>query len=451
MAPYVFIPRDCGMHFGKVRSKRRKLGLDELVAIGIGGMIGSGIYSLLGVAVHIAGGYAFLAFLLAGAIALFSGYSFAKLGRVSKTDDGAFRYILLASGSRAFAGFNAWMMVLGYIGTVALYAYTFGAYSAPFFEGYASYAVARSVLAIVVIAVFVVVNLMRAESFGRFQLVIVSAGIGILLIFCVVGAIHLGVGNSVTIEGNDPLLIPIAAGIIFVGFQGFELVTASVRDAKSPKRNISRAIYLSIIITTLLYLIGTIAATSVLTPAEILRFEENALGEAAVPILGDFGFFLVGVGALIAAAGAINATLFGTARFAKDVSKEGILPSVFRRTKIEGGTPHAGILMIGFFSAILTLTGSLEVIAAFASIIFLLLYGFVSLANLKLRLQTGSPAWIPIAGSALCFFSLTTVVIYLGLRGPQTLLTIGIILLALLVLWLAYQTYVRMSEERRET
>lgn len=252
------------MHSDKVKSKRRKLGLDELVAIGIGGMIGSGIYSLLGVAVRIAGGYAFLAFLLAGAITLFSGYSFAKLGRASKTDEGAFRYILMASGSRAFAGFNAWMMVLGYIGTVALYAYTFGAYCASFFEGYASYAVARSVLAVVVIAVFVVVNLMRVESFGRFQLVLVSAGIGILLIFCVVGAIHIGVGNPVTIDGTDPLLIPISAGIIFVGFQGFELVTASVRDAKSPERNISRAIYISIAITILLYLLGTIAATSVL-------------------------------------------------------------------------------------------------------------------------------------------------------------------------------------------
>ena len=439
------------MHSGNVKSKRRKLGLDELVAIGIGGMIGSGIYSLLGVAVRIAGGYAFLAFLLAGAIALFSGYSFAKLGRASKTDEGAFRFILMASGSRAFAGFNAWMMVLGYIGTVALYAYTFGAYCASFFEGYASYAVARSVLAVVVIAVFVVVNLMRVESFGRFQLVLVSAGIGILLIFCVVGAIHLGVGNPVTIESTDPLLIPISAGIIFVGFQGFELVTASVRDAKSPERNISRAIYLSIVITILLYLLGTIAATSVLTPAEILRFEEHALGEAAVPILGGFGFFLVGIGALIAAAGAINATIFGTARFAKDVSKKGIMPSVFCRTKTDRGTPYAGILMIGFFSAVLTLTGSLEVIAAFASIIFLLLYGFVSLANLKLRLQTGSPAWIPLVGSALCFFSLAAVVIYLGLRGPQTLLTIGIMFLALLVLWLAYQRYARTSKERRGT
>ncbi|MFQ5909539.1 MAG: APC family permease [Thermoplasmata archaeon] len=438
------------MHSGKVKSGR-KLGLDELVAIGIGGMIGSGIYSLLGVAVHIAGGYAFLAFLLAGAIALFSGYSFAKLGRVTKTDEGAFSYLLMASGSRAFAGFNAWMMTLGYIGTVALYAYTFGAYGASFLEGYASYAVARSLLAVIVIAIFIVVNLMRVESFGRFQLVLVSAGIGILLIFCVVGAIHLGVGKPVTIESTDPLLIPIAAGIIFVGFQGFELVTASVRDARSPERNISRAIYLSIVITILLYLVGTVAATSVLSPAEILRSGEHALEEAAMPMLGWFGFFLVGIGALISAAGAINATIFGTARFAKDTSREGVMPSVFCKTKTERETPFAGILIIGLFSAILALIGNLEVIAAFASIIFLLLYGFVSLANLKLRLQTGSSAWIPLVGFALCFFSLAAVVVYLGLRDPQILLTIGIMFLTLLVLWLAYQKYVIASETRRGT
>ncbi|MFQ6107447.1 MAG: APC family permease [Thermoplasmata archaeon] len=437
------------MHSSKVKSQRRKLGLEELVAIGIGGMIGSGIYSLLGVAVHISGGYAFFAFLLAGAIALLSGYSFAKLGRADKTDEGAFSYLLRASGSRAFASFNVWMMVLGYIGTVALYAYTFGAYSASFFEGYVGYAVMRSVMAIVVIAIFVIVNLMRVESFGMFQLIIVSAGIGILLIFCVVGAIHVGVGTPVTIESSDPLLIPISAGIVFVGFQGFELVTASVRDARSPERNISRAIYLSIIITTLLYLIGTMAATSVLSTSQIIRFDERALEEAARPILGQFGFFLVGIGALFAAAGAINATIFGTARFAKEASKEGVMPSVFCRTETSRGTPYAGILIIGFFSAVLALTGNLEVITAFASIIFLLLYGFVSLANLKLRLETGSSAWIPLAGSMLCFFSLASVLVYLGLRDPQILLTIGTMFLALLALWLAYQRYARASEERR--
>lgn len=438
------------MHSSKVEPAERKLGLDVLVAIGIGGMIGGGIYSLLGLAVHLVSGYAFLAFLLAGSIALLSGYSFAKLGRMSKTDEGAFSYILMASGSRSFAGFNAWMMIFGYVGTVALYAYTFGAYCGSFFEGYVSYSLLRNILAVVIIGAFVFVNLMRVGSFGLCQLVIVSAGIGILLIFCVVGTIHVGAGERIAIGSSDPMLIPIAAGIIFVGFQGFELITESVREAKSPKKDISRAIYISIVITTLLYLLGTIAATSALTPAEILGFEEYALGEAARPMLGQFGVFLVGIGALISAAGATNATIFGTARFAKDVSKEGVLPSIFQKTKKGKETPYAGILIIGFFSAIFALIGNLEAIAAFASITFLFLYGFVSLANIRLRLQTGSTVFIPLLASALCFFSVAAVIIYMGLRDPGVLLIIGMMFLILFVLWLTFDRFEKMIKGKKE-
>ena len=436
--------RDKGHHLKITTHSHREgeLGLAELIAMGVGGMIGGGIFSVLGLAVGLAGNAAPLSFLIGSVIAFAAGYSYIKLALTYRDDGASFTYLL-----RAFprfphiAGIEGWTVVIGYVGTLALYAFTFGAYGADLLGGAQTHSL-RVLLSMGVLAFFMLVNLRGARTSGLAEDLIVYAKIIILFIFAVIGLAAVEPGRMAPFLDKGMSGALLGGALIFVAFEGFQLITNSVNEMGDPERNVPRGIYGSIAITSLIYISLAVVAVGTMSRANLLAAGEYALAEVAGPILGAGGKVLVGMAALMATSSAINATLFGASRMSAVMAGKKMMPGWLGRLS-RAGTPAAAVLALALLSAAFTVLGSLEVIASFSSMTFLLVSIGVSVANLELADQTGSNrAWIA-AGLVLMTATVGTLIYYLATHEPRKLLAVGLIYAATAVLELFANKHAR--------
>ncbi len=402
------------------RNGARALGLPELIAMGVGGMIGGGIFSILGLAVQVSGKAAALAFLTGGAIALVAGYSYSRLAVTYHSDGASFTYLERAFPQRpAIAGVAGWTVVAGYLGTLALYAFTFGAYASHLL-GLSESAIARVFLSLGVLALFTIVNLAGAKTMGRAEDMVVYAKIVLLASLAVAGFFTMdgerlrplfdrGVGSAL-----------LGGALIFVAYEGFQLITNAVCETREPERDVPRAIYGSVAITSAIYVAIAVIAVGNLDLAAITQAKEYALAVVARPVFGRAGVVLVDLAAMLATSSAINATLFGSARLAGQMAVESLAPAVFSfRSKTD--VPTAGVLVIAALAGLFAMLGSLEVIASFSSMTFLLVSIGVCVANLRLRARTGSRLTPILAGLALMSATVVLLTYYLARHDPVTL------------------------------
>ncbi len=136
------------------------------------------------------------------------------------------------------------------------------------------------------------------------------------------------------------------ATLIFVAYEGFELIPNAVNEMENPAQNLGRAILISILITTVIYILVSLVAVGNLLPSDISKYKEYALAAAAEPFLGKFGFMLIGLGALLSTASAINATLFGTARLGMVMAQESEFPDVFSHKERTKDTPYVSLIVM---------------------------------------------------------------------------------------------------------
>ncbi len=271
-----------------VTDNNKKLHLPELLAMGIGGMIGGGIFSVLGMAVGTAGHAAPLAFLVGSLVALAAGYSYVKLALGFHSDGASFTYLERAFPKRPnIAGVAGWTVIVGYIGTLALYAYTFGAYGAHLL-GSSDSPIARMVLSAGVLLFFMLVNLQGAKSSGKTEVIIVFTKVILLSLFAVAGLFSIQQDHLFPVFEKGVSSVFIGGAMIFVAFEGFQLITNAVMETENPQRNIPRGIYGSIAITSLIYFGVAIVAVGNLTPQELNSAKEYALALAAKPALVSY-------------------------------------------------------------------------------------------------------------------------------------------------------------------
>ena len=306
-----------------------KLSLAEVVAIGIGGMVGGGIFAVLGVAIETAGHAVAIAMALGGVVALLTGISYARLGLAFRDDGGSFTYVEHAFGSAMVAGVAGWLLVAGYVGTLALYATTFGAYGAALISSAGGAPWLAPSLAILVVLAFLAVNLVGAKISGRVELIVVSAKVMILALFGVAGVLTVRQSHMLPVFNQGITAPLVAAGLIFVAYEGFELIPNAVEEMRNPQTDLKRGVILAIVITTVIYVGVSLVALGNLSPDQVAQDKEYVLAVAARPTLGNFGFVLIGVAALMSTASAINATLFGAARLAMVMAADHALPRVF--------------------------------------------------------------------------------------------------------------------------
>lgn len=368
-----------------------KLGLKEVVAMGVGGIIGGGIFAVLGVAARLSGNAAFITYFLAGLIALASGYTYYRMTALVHEEGGSFTFLEHYVSNNNIAGMVGWILLIGYIGTMAMYAYAFGSFVAGLF-GFAASSIFRELFSAGIIAVFVAVNLLGAEETGESEDLLVYVKILILLLFGLTGV--WGILNQPDLaffpQGvfNQGYLSPIVSiGAIFVSFEGFQLLTYEYSEMEGGLETLKKGILFSIIISTLLYILTAAVTTSLVSPAQILQHKDTVLAFAASKIftssiLNQISAFLVSIAAIFSTASAINATLFGTARFSYKMSSDKELPNVFS-FRNKAGIPSKSLLIIGSLTALFTFIGSLEEITTFASIAFLAVFSVVNYLGFK--------------------------------------------------------------------
>jgi len=366
---------------------RDRIGLFAAMSIGIGGMVGAGIFSILGVVAQASGAAMWLSFLVGGFVALLSTYSYAKLGSRYPSAGGAVEFLVQGLGDGVLAGGINLYMWVGYIIAIALYAQAFAGYAMTFFPQH-PFEWLPKVLGALVVLLFMAVNFIGAGVVGRSETFIVAVKLLILLLFAMSGLFFIKPSYFAMEHWSAPSGILYGAGVLFIGYEGFGLVANAAENMDDPKRLLPRALYLSVAFVIILYLVVSVAVIGNLPVKDMLEAKDYALAEAAKPFLGDLGFRLIAVGALFSTASAINATLFGAANVSYMLARDGELPSVFARSVWQGGT--GGLVITSALVILFILFFDLSGVAMMGSGAFLLIYACVNAAHLKLTSETGA-------------------------------------------------------------
>ncbi|MFT7859693.1 MAG: APC family permease [Sulfurimonas sp.] len=393
------------------RKRGKNLSLLELIAIALGGMVGGGIFTILGISVSLIGAYTPIAIIFGGIFALFSAYSYVKLGLYYKDEGAAYSFLKNTFSSSPFiASLIGWWVVFGYISTLSLYAYTFSSYAISGFE-FGNDEVIRKVVAMLVITLFSLVNIWSVKGMGKIEDLMVYTKLIILVVISFTLINHSSISLPTLLEDsqNTTLFsILIVSSITFVAYEGFELVINAVKEMENPQKNIPRAIYSAIMLAVLIYVVISAGAIFAIPFKDIIANQEYALAAGADNILGHIGSEVVILGAVLATSSAISGTLFGASRQMAVISDDGYFPSFLSKRK--NSIPIYAIITMSFFAFLLILVGNLEVILEFGSITFLLVSILMAYANFKIREKTGASALITLI--ALVSLSLGTLLIF---------------------------------------
>ena len=404
------------------------LGLKEAVAMALGGMIGGGIYSAFGIVVAISGKLSWLAFLVAGSVAMCAGYSYVKLSGLSDDQGGAPTYLQAFTGNSTLAGMTGWTLLFGYVGSMALYAYAFGAFFSEMAGRLhvAGVPVANTV-SVLVIAAFVGLNLLGAGSTGKAEDVLTFFKVLVIGVFGVWGVWFATSGHTLTLGLSEVSFSPVVgAAMSFVAFQGWQLLMYDQEQFEDAHSTIRTAIYVSIPAATLLYVLVALTTVSLLETSLVAVAPEVSLLYAGLEFMGRLGAFVIGVSALFSTASAVNATLFSGALFSQSLIRDGFLPRRFGSD--DDGVPGTLVVVLGVLSAGFAVMGSLRSITSFASLAFIAVFGAMSYLAFRERDRDGMDVLTPLpvvgmVGTAL-FFPLLLYSLYINNPG-----TFGLVLI----------------------
>jgi amino acid transporter len=418
------------------------IGLVAAVSIGIGGMVGAGIFSILGVVAHAAGNAMWLAFAIGGVVALLSTYSYAKLGATFPSAGGAVHFLVKSFGDGVLAGGLNLFMLAGYIISLALYATAFGGYAATFVSTTPSPLLLKS-LAVVPVVVLTLVNAFGATFMGRWETLIVAVKVAILVLFAAVGLCFIRPGYLSPELWPETKSILFGAGVLFIGYEGFGLVTNAAADMRDPRKLLPRALYTSVILVIALYLAVALTVTGNLSDYEIEQSKDYALAEAAKPFLGQFGFRLIAIAALFSTASAINATLFGSANVCYMIARDGELPAGLSRSEWKDAT--GGLLLTAALVVVVMLIFDLSGIAMMGSAAFLLIYAAVNAGHLKVLNQTGASAIIVWLSLLTCLAMFAILCVYTYQEQPRAIAALILIAAASFAAEWAYRRWTRRT------
>jgi amino acid transporter len=378
---------------------KRGVGLWGAVSIGIGGMVGGGIFAVLGLAVQLAGGGTPIAFALGGVVALVTAYSYARLSVTYPSRGGTVEFLNQAFSPGLFAGGMNVLLWLSYLVMLALYARAFGSYAASLLPS-AHTAVAVHVAITGVIVLFAALNLLGSKAVGRAEIYVVATKLAILVLFLVMGLRTVDAQRLAQATWPSSLSLVAGGMIIFVAYEGFELIANTAENVRSYETTLPLAYLISVGTVVVLYVLIAIATVGNLPIPQIIAARDYALAAAARPVMGSAGFTLIAVAAMLSTASAINATLYGAARVNYVIAKDGELPKELDRQA--WSQPVEGLLLTTVLALALANLVDLTVISTIGSAGFLLVFAAVNVANARLASQTRSRWPISALGAALC-------------------------------------------------
>jgi amino acid transporter len=401
--------------------------------LGIGAMVGAGIFALLGEAAVIAGSAVWLSFLLAGIVAALLGYTVVKLGVCFPSSGGLIAYLIEGFGNGRLVGIASW---LGYFAAIvivcSMVAVSFGSYATSLFVGDDAAGWWDNLFTSGIVVAMAALNIVGSRVVDRAQSLIVIALLAVFAVFIAVTIADIDV-DLLAFSGYPSFSDIVASvALTFFAYLGFSVITFAAGDLRDPARELPRAMYAALGVTTVLYVLIAVGVFGTLTVDEAIGYGETAIAEAARPALGDAGFTMMAIAALLATASSVNATLYASAGLTRMLAQVGQFPTFFGPGSRLGR--HSGLLITSAIVLVVSNLVDLSAIASVGSACSLLIFLLVGIAGYRRRADTGSQGVIVLAAIAvtaivLIFFAVDTVRI-----APETFVAIVAIALLAVVL-----------------
>lgn len=355
-----------------------KLGLNASFSMAVGGMIGGGIFSTLGVVIAVSGAMASVSFLIGGLIALATARSYTGLTRHHGSSGGLFIYLLERDRARE-ARIAVWLLFAGYTLTVAVYAFTFGAYLGDAIGG-PPWVPAASALAI--IGSLVGINLLGVRESAGVEIFVVWVKLAILAVLAIIGLLRWAPHNlvatgSYALHETPVLGAIVGAASVFMAYEGFQLLAYDYEEMRDPDKTIGRAMTGAVLAVIVVYVVVALGVAMLIGADRVIAEKEVSLAIAGRAAAGEFGFILVNIAAVFSTASAINATIFATARLGERAAERGQMPAIFSRRN-QRGTPWFATLLIAFVAGVLSVIGGLDPLVKAASFVFLAVFALVN-------------------------------------------------------------------------
>jgi len=360
---------------------KRTLNLFDATAIGIGAIIGAGIFVVLGIAVDYAGPAVVVSMVVAGIVALFSALSFAELGSAIPKEGGTYEFAYqLISPSVAFLSGCLWLFgqtVAGAAVSLGLASYFVAVF--PFFPS--------KVVAVSAALLLTTLNLIGTKHSAMINNILVLIKIVILCLFIGFGVFQVNPTNYSQFAPNGFVGILQGAGFIFFAYLGFGRIAALGGEVKNPKRNLPLAILIALAISVVLYVMTGLVATG-LQDYRILAGSGSPLADA-VKVTGNFTLVAaISFGALVATTSVLLTNLIGLSRVSFAMANNGQLPKSMSKIHAKLGTPYISILVTGMLMTILAYVSDLRQTAAITSISILSTHIILHFSVVRLRKKT---------------------------------------------------------------
>jgi amino acid transporter len=429
-------------------TEKKTMTLRGAVFLGIGSMVGAGIFALFGEAGAIAGAAVWLSFFIGGIIALLQGYSFAKLGARYPSAGGLIDWIVRGYGKGLFTG---GIVMLGYFSVIivtAMVAVTFGNYATDLFIGETANPIWVKIFATAIIILLTFINSIGAEAVTRAQTAIVSVVLVVLSGFAIAMLTQMDI-SLLAPSGYPPASYIFASvALTFFAYLGFGVISFSGGDIENPKVNMPRAMYIALGFTMILYVALAIGVFGTLTVDEVIANADTALAVAALPIFGAAGYTMISISALFSTTGAINSQLYASIGATYAMAKDGTLPPVFAKPRRyrSGGTQ--GLVISSLLILALALLFDVTAIASIGSAVALAIFALVTIAHLRMTKETGASKpvlWLALFATTLaillfCWYTLQT--------SPQTF---AILVATIILAWVVEAIWRWISKRELKT
>lgn len=405
------------------------MGLVGAISIGVGGMVGGGIFAVLGEAVSLAEGAAPLAFLLAGIVSGLTAYCYSKLSIAFPSPGGTVTFIDRAYGKNLVSGTANLMLWLSYLVTISLYATAFSSYASALFPQVGDSVILDHVFVSSAVLLPMIVNIVGTRTVGKMETVVVVVKLAILALVIGFGASSVDTSRLSVSTWSGPFPTFVAGMVIFVAYEGFELISNASAEIENPKRNLPLAYGISVVGVVILYIAIAVLVVGAVPMERIIQDKDYVLAVAAQPSLGEVGFVLVSIAALLATFSAINATIYANSRLGYILAKTGELPAVEERER--KGVPTDGVLTVAGVSLIIANVLPLENMAIVASAGFLLVFVLVDFAAARLSRKIHAFRFLTVVAGCVSTIALVSLLWYSVQESPVSLIVfIGFILLS---------------------
>ncbi len=403
------------------------------VFLGVGAMVGAGIFALLGEAGGVAGSAVWVSFLVAGVVSALLGYALVKLGVRYPSSGGLITYLIQAFGNGRVVGIASW---LGYFTAIvlvgAMVAVSFGDYAALLVAGHnADPAWSKLFAAVMVIAATLLVS-RGASGVDKAQSVIVVA---LLAVFCVfIIATFKDLNTDLLAVSGYPSVRAIVSSVAltFFAYLGFAVISFAAGDIPNPTRNLPRAMYLALGVTGALYVAIAVGVFGTLSVAKVIDYGPTAIAEAARPTLGDAGFTVMAVAALLATSSSVTATLYASRGLTGELAQKGQFPPIFGPESRLG--PYGGVWITAGATVALAIGFDLGVIASVGSAVSLSVFALVAVAAVRLRREIRASTWILVLSVASCGLVLLSYAVDTLWGHPETFwCTVATVVLAIVI------------------